>query len=122
MSQPAYRYCPMCRAPLEKSDTECPKCAVILADLGHTNERPAKGVKTVGHDSNPNDPNCLSCNQPNASIFPGVLRGGGRGYCSECYRRMRSTGFTGQTEEGSSFAEDLKHLLKATVERVRAAR
>jgi len=122
MTATYYRYCPMCRAKIEKDATECPKCAVILADLGHSNERPgSSGAKSINHDSNPNDPICQSCGSPSASIFPGVLRGGGKGYCSDCYRRMKAGGFTGPTEEGSAFSGDIKDLLKASEARIRAA-
>lgn len=117
-----YRYCPMCRAKIEKGDTECPKCAVVLADLGQSGERPPGPGKVTGHDSNPNDPMCLSCGSPSASIYPGVLRGGGKGYCSDCYARMRRAGYTGVTEEGSSFSSDIRDLLKATRDRIEASR
>lgn len=111
--------CPECEAEIGPNASRCKSCGWEARKAMPSS--PLVGSSQPGrHDSNSNDPICKSCSQPNASIFPGVLRGGGRGYCSECYRRMRAGGFTSQTEEGSSFAEDLKHLLKATVERVRA--
>jgi len=112
--------CPECEAEIGPNASRCKSC-------GWEARRPAPSSPLAGssqpgrHDSNPNDPICQSCGSPSASIFPGVLRGGGKGYCSDCYRRMKAGGFTGPTEEGSAFSGDIKDLLKASEARIRAA-
>ena len=113
--------CPKCRAFNPDDAIECSQCAVQFKDL--KGARPSSSTESKpsypGHDSNPNDTECQSCRQPNASIYPGVLRGGGKGYCSDCYRRMRSGGYQGPTEHGSQTAKDLRELLHIVANRLK---
>lgn len=103
--------CPKCRAYNPDNATECSECAVLFRDLGSAKRE--ERTKFTGHDSNPNDPVCQSCGGV-ASIYPGVLRGGGRGYCSDCFRRIGHGAFMGKSEHGSQTLRDLREMLAHT--------
>ena len=100
--------CPECEAELGFSGAKaCKKC-------GWEARKPVehKTSKYAGHDSNPNDPVCKNCGGT-ASIFPNVFRGGGKGFCGECFRRLRGAA-TEVTVEGHSFAQDINDFLHST--------
>jgi len=118
--KPGWKKCPMCQAENEASATECAQCAVLFKDLGGGKQADER-KKFPGHESNPNDPVCQSCGGT-ATVYPGVLRGGGKGFCSTCYRRMRAGGFDGVTEHGSQTLKDIREMLTSKLQELEQKR
>lgn len=107
--------CPKCGDYNAAEAAECEKCGVLFRDIKGPS---VNGAGTYGmkapHDANPNERYCKCGCGKGASIFPGVLKGGGEGWASGCYRPIDSVGMT---ETGSEAVKELQTLLKVTRER-----